>query len=602
MNAFKVYVTSICLTAILLSVFSSCKDEDGPDNRGITDETYKPVKLTPVSGLRVAWDYSSLTKLANKGSSLKMVRISEQTLVGVYESDYSIYAIISNDNGITWGTPMTLFGKTTHQGTHGEQTITYTDLMTQPSITQLSNGDLVAACGVIYKYTIDNIATEFPAAILTRRFSIDGNLETIQQVYSNLGCESPALLELPDGELQLYFANSTTSETVEIISSTGLFITYGEQQIEMIYSRDEGATWSSYIGGFGPDGIEKRWTGSKIISYRSGKINNSPSAAILGDNIVLAYGDNRNVTFKPYIVRTSLTNNWVYPVNGDAPEREYAFYEMLPEKYFMGYPGLLTLPSGESLLAYETDADRDEGCEALEVAISDRNALDFTKTTRPLGLTKSIRSVMNSLMLFDDKTIVALTTSNYQSPSADAPWYIKGYLMNDLIISDADITNYPLFVGGLSEANVRVGLGVDGSHLFVEAKAIDATPVSATAGSLEGDGIYLYIDAANLSLLDVDTGISRLWISAEGDVTRWDGKEGEWHPVSSGGISAVSIKDEFGYTLSITIPKSSLTNFNNSGIRFGVGLSDYSDMTKGTIELLSQCKDLRSSSWLGIKF
>jgi hypothetical protein len=590
------------LATLLFSIFPSCKGEDGPDNPGITDETYKPVKLTPISGLRVAWDYSSLAKLANKGSYPKMVRISGQTLVAVYESGDSIYMIISNDNGVTWGMPVTLFGKTTHQGKDGEVNITFTDLMTEPSVIQLSNGDIVAACGVIYQYTKGNVVTEYPAGILTRRFSTDGSMEAIQQIYSNLGCQKPCLLELPDGELQLYFANSTASETVETMSSTGLLVTYGEQQIEMIHSKDGGKTWSGYIGEFGPDGIEKRWTGAKIISYRSGKINNSPSAAILGNNIVLAYGDNRNVTFKPYIVRTSLGNSWPYPVNGDSPDREYAFYEILPEKNFMGYPDLLILPSGESLLAYETDADRMDGFEVLEVAISDKDALNFTKATRPLGFIRNARSVLNSLMLFDDNTVIALTTSNYQPSSDDAPWYIKGHLINDLTITDAAITDYPVFVGGLSEANVRVGLGIDDSNLYIEAKGIDGTPVPATAGSQNGDGIYLYIDAANLSLLDVDTGISRLWISAEGDITRWDGKEGEWLPVSSGGITAVSVKNEPGYTLSITIPKSSLTNFNNGGIRFGVGLSDYSDMEKYTIELLSQCKDLRSSSWLGVKF
>lgn len=602
MNTLKVYITSICLSVILLSVFSSCKQEDGPDDTGRMEELYKPIKLTPISGLRVAWDYSSLAKLADKGNSPKMVRVSEQTLVAVYESDNSIYAIISDDNGTTWGTPLLLFGKTTHQGIHGEQSITYTDLMTQPAVIRLSNGDMIAACGVIYKYTVADVVTEYPAAILTRRFSIDRTLGKIQQVYCNLGCENPALLELPDGQLQLYFANGTIPETVEMMSSTGLSILFNEQQIEMIHSKDGGQTWSGYIGEFGPDGVEKRWTGSKIIAYRIDKINNSPSAALLGDNIVLAYGDNRNVTFKPYIVRTSLGNSWPYPVNGDSPNRENAFYEILPEKYFMGHPYLLTLSSGESLMVYETDADRDEDYKTLEVAISDKDALNFTKPTRPLGFIKKMRSVMNSLMLFDDNTVIALTTSNFQSSFDNAPWYIKGHLITDLTISDAVITDYPLFVGGLSEANAKVGLGVDGSNLYVEAKVVDNTPVPATAGSQEGDGIYLYIDAANLSLLDVDTGIYKFWVSTEGDVTRWDGKEGQWHPVSSSGMNATSTKDEFGYTLSITIPRISLANFNNNGIRFGVGFSDYTDTGTGTVELLSQCKDLRSSSWLGIKF
>lgn len=76
------------------------------------------------------------------------------------------------------------------------------------------------------------------------------------------------------------------------MNSTGLPIYFSEQQIEMIPSKDGGETWSGFIGEFGPDGIEKRWTGSKTVAYRSERINNSPSAAILGENVVLAYGDN----------------------------------------------------------------------------------------------------------------------------------------------------------------------------------------------------------------------------------------------------------------------------------------------------------------------
>lgn len=602
MNTLKVYITSICLSAILLSVFSSCGKEDGPDVPGVKDETYQPVKLTPVSGLRLSWDYSTLVKLADKGKSPKMVRMSGERIIAVYESDNSIYAITSDDNGATWDSPFVVFGRATHQGKHGDASITYTNLMVDPDIVRLSNGSMLVACGVHYKYTVEDIATEFPAAILTRRLSAEGTWESIQQVYSNVGCESPSLLELPDGVLQLYFANSTTSETIEMLSTTGLPVLFGEQQVEMIHSIDGGQTWSSSIAEFGPDGIEKKWAGSKTIVYRSGKINNAPSVALLGERILLAYGDNNNVTFKPYIARTSSVSSWPYPINGESPNREYAFYEILPEKYYMGRPHVITLPSGQSLLSYETSAGRADDYETLEVAISDKNGINFTKATRPLSARPNVRSVMNSLMLLDDNTVVALTSSNHGDLTNDAPWYLKGYLVDDLTVSEATVTSYPLFVGGLSEANVRVGLGIDDSNLYIEARATDATPVQAGAGSWNGDGIYVYIDAANLSLLDVDTGIYKFWISSVGDVTRWDGKEGEWKPAVSGGIYVDVVDVEGGYSLSITIPKSALPSFNNSGIRFGLGLSDYTSAGVGTVELLSRCMDLRSSSWLGITF
>lgn len=603
MNTFRIYKTLlICLSIGLLSLFASCNKDDNDGNSTTIDETYKPVALTPISGLRIAWDYGSLTKLANTGSCPKMLRVSDEILVVVYESGYSIYAIISSNNGVSWGAPLTLFAKGTHQGKNGENTITYTDLMTQPTIIKLSNGDIVAACAVIFQYTLNNLVTEYPAAIRTRRFSLDGTLENAQQVYCNLGCESPNLLDLPNGELQLYFANSTTAQTVEMMSSTGLLTSFTEQQIEMIYSSNQGKTWSGEIKEFGADGVDLKWSGAKKIAYRASKFNNNPSAAIIGSNIVIAYGDNKTVTFKPYVVRTSVESNWPYPINGDSPEREYAIYELLPDKYFMGYPSLLALPSGESLIAYETDADRNENCETLEVVISEKDALNFTKASRPLNFVKDKYATLNSLSLFDDNTIIALTTSNYLSSSDAAPLSIKGHLINDLSITSSEIENHPLFIGGLSETNTQIGLGIDASNFYVEAVVTDKTPFIANTSSQNGDGIYLYIDAANLSLLDVDAGISKLWISSNGDIVRWDGKEGVWVKGSADGISATVTSSANGYTLSITIPKNKLTNFNSKAIRFGAGLSDYTSAETGTIELLSLCKDLRSSSWLGVTF
>ena len=600
MTAFKFSTITIGFSIALMSFFLSCDNEDGPDTPWIIDNTYKQVKLTPISGLRVAWDYSSLQRLAEEGSHPVVIRVSADSLFAIYEYQQSIYGVISNDNGVSWGSPFTLFEKTSHQGTHDEHTITFDNLMTQPTAIKLSNGDIVIACGVTFSYTVETVVTEFPAAILTRRIASNGTLEPILEAYRNFGCESPSFLELPNGDLQLYFSNGTVAQTLDVISSTGLLATIGEQKIDMIQSHDRGATWSSYIGEFGPDGIEKRWTGSKTIAFRSDKINRSPSASILDDKIILAYADNRNVTFKPYVIRTPVVNNWPYPINGDSPDREYALYEILPNKYFMGEPSLLVLPTGESLLAYETDANRNKTCETLEVAISDKESLNFTKTNRPLDFMLDIRAINNSLMLFDDNIILASMTSNLGSSPNNAPWLIKGHVMNDLSITDATITDYPLFIGGLSDANVMIGLGVDNSNLYVEAKAVDNTPVYASTDSQEGDGIYIYIDAANLSLLDVDKGIYKFWISTEGDIKRWDGKEGEWNPATSSGITANATKDESGYTLSITISKASLTNFNNDHIRFGAALSNYTESSKGSVELLSLCKDLRSSSWLGV--
>lgn len=605
MNKLNIYNTIAWLSIALLMLVSACQDKE-EDNALIIDESYTPIKVAPISGLRIGWDQSSLSQLSFKGSSPKIIRESETLLSAVYQSDDNIYWMQSQNNGLSWNQPKLLFPKTTHKGMDGDNVITYNDLMSQPTIIKLQNGDLLVACAVRYNYILTTVTPavtmEFPAGILVRRITGGTDLQPVKEVYINLGCETPSLLELPDGDIHLYFTNGNIRQPLKLMSSTELPIAIEEQKIDMISSKDHGQTWTSSIKEFGPDGESKRWEGAKTIAARAKKNNVYPSATIAGEEIVVAFADNKTVSFKPYVVRTPINNNWPFTINGDTPERDYARYEILPDKYYMGNPNILTLSSGETLMSYETDANRMDAAETMEVVIGSNKGSDFTKATQPFPFTANVRAVSNSLMQFDDNTIVAMTSSNYQYPTSVAPWYIKGHLINDLTIKNSEITEYPIFVGAKSDANVKVGLGIDASNLYVKAKAIDYRLVAADAGSQKGDGIYLYIDAANLSLLDVDKGISKLWISYEGDVTRWDGKEGAWVAGSADGIAVTHTAQIDGYSLDITIPTSKLTNFNKAGIRFAVGLNDYISSEQGTTEMLSLSKDLRSSSWLGVTF
>jgi hypothetical protein len=608
MKTFKIFKKGIYLIIALLAFFTACSDKEEPID-SVIDHSYKPVKVTPVSGMRIAWDYSSLSQIATAGNSPKMIRLNDSKLATLFESEGVIYWTVSQDNGTTWSQPSVLFPLASHQGMDGEQKITYQHLMTQPTIIMLDNGELLAACAVRYKYILTNldpdVIVEFPAAIITRRITNNGTvLGPIKEVYNNLGCENPELLKLPNGDTQLYFTNGSEYISLKMMSSTALSPTVKEQRIELITSTDYGNTWSSKLKEFGPDGVDSHWDGAKVIASRSNRHNNSPSAEIVGEDIVVAIGDNRNVTFKPFILRSPISSNWPYTINGDTPERSYAFYAILPEKYFMGNPYLLAVSNDESLLAYDTDAGRNKDMQTMEVTTSKSKAENFTNANRPFPFPADVKAIRSSLMKFDESTVVALTSSNYKSVDKIkiSPWSIKGHLFNDLLIQNSEISDYPLFIGGLSESNVKIGLGVDATNLYVSAKATDATPITAASGTQKGDGIYLYIDAPNLSLLDIDTGISKFWISAEGEVARWDGKEGQWKSAASGGIIVTTEPSENGYTLSITIPKAKLSNFNNKGIRFGAAFSDYSDIDISTLEFLPHCSDLRSSTWLGINF
>lgn len=600
------YIVSLWLfCAASVTLLSSCNNDDDDDGKEvIIDDSYKPVKLTPISGTRIMWDYSSLTKLASKGASPEMLRAGNE-LVAVYDSEGTVYLTTSQDGGASWSVAVNLFPQGTVTGKNGEASFTINEMMETPVITLLPNGDLVAACAVRYKYTLDGTTIEYPVGIKTRRIKNDRTLESIATVYSNLGVQNPSFLQLPNGKLQLYFTNGNNNAlAITTLSSTALELDLTGLEVAVIESSDNGQTWSSFIKDFGPDGSNRSWTGAKTVASRSNKHNIWPAPIVLDNEIVVALADNKTMTYKPYVVRCPLAANWTDAVRGDTPDREYALYEILPDKYYMNGTDMLALSSGEVLLSYETDEGRDTNYELMEVAISAEAAYDFKYRTRPFQFATDKKAINNSLMLYDANTIFALTTSNYglANEKDEAPFYIKGHMIKDLAVSASQITNRPIFVGGKTEANISAGLGIDGSNLYVNIIANDNTPNGATTGLQDGDGVYLYIDAANLSLLDVDAGISKFWISSSGDTKRWDGKEGIWVEASSSGITATTKTTANGYTIDVTVPRSALTNFNSQGIRFGIGLTDYTDKDNGVTELLSLCRDIGSYSWLGITF
>lgn len=601
-NKVSLALAVLALSALMLS----CK-KSGPPEKGIVDESYRPVKVSPVKGLRIAWDYRSFEQLADRGRSPQMVRAGETTLVTTYEVDGNVFFRWSIDDGVIWSDPNLLFGKTTHQGRDGSYTMTITDMKTNPSIISLQNGDLLAACAVHYQYTQPAsqpaIHISYPAGIIVRKISTsDFSLSDEKEVYFNLGCDEPALLALPSGEVHLYFSNGDVATDVGLLSATELNRNLLMRRVDMVHSTDGGVTWSGKLDRFGPDGVEQRWVGAKTIVSRYNKMNISPSLAIVGDEIAMAFSDNDKVTYKPFTVRSPLQNSWPYAINGDTPDREYAFYEILPDIQLVADPTLLTLPSGQVLLSYETDNGKASGIRTMGVAIADEGAQDFTKHTRPFGFLTGHYSKQNSLLLWDDYTVAALTASDYASQTDTVPWMIKGYLIEDLVLSKDVAREYPFFVGGHSAANLEAKIAKSDAEITIEAVVTDSTPVAAASGTENGDGIYVYIDAPNLSLLDVDAGISKFWVSSGGEVIRWDGKEGKWVVVGSEGIVASVTESDSGYGVKLVIPTNRLVDFNPEGIRLAFGLSDYIDGERGTTELLSLCEDLRSSTWLGVTF
>ncbi|MCS2364680.1 sialidase family protein [Bacteroides thetaiotaomicron] len=282
----------------------ACGNSDGAgEDPGVP---YLAKKGEPVDGVRIGWDYGTIRQLATRGGYPRSIRLQDNTVVAVYENYDTGYEMrCSTDEGSTWGDPVILFP--IHSITNDKGTARIN--IANSEIIQLANGDLLAACN--YRPQTPEIT---PFAIAVRRSTDNGVTWSDPQIIYEAeprfsdGCWEPSFLQLPNGEVQVYFANE------------GPYTHSNEQEISMMTSVDNGKTWGGY----------------KTVCFRAGSRDGMPVSKVVGDEIVCVIEDCGFVTFKPYTVRTKLSDNWSSPVLADSPNRAMALGEPVEDWIYMG--------------------------------------------------------------------------------------------------------------------------------------------------------------------------------------------------------------------------------------------------------------------------
>ena len=110
------------------------------------------------------------------------------------------------------------------------------------------------------------------------------------------GCWEPVVMQLPSGEIQLFFANEYQ-------------VPDKQQHIAMMRSLDNGATWGQ----------------PEVVCFRAGSRDGMPVPVRLQQDkgLALAIEDNGlNGAFKPVIIHTTMQDNWKSgTVLADSPNR-----------------------------------------------------------------------------------------------------------------------------------------------------------------------------------------------------------------------------------------------------------------------------------------
>ncbi len=380
------YIKQIILFLLLFFTFITCQSEK---NQGSEDYF-------------IEWEKNTLICIADEGGYPRLRRLKDSSLIVVYENRRGDLMVKkSTDEGITWGEPVMAY-----------EAFNYTDEQTgestrvniaNPEIIQLDNGDILLASNL--RPRDEGV---FPFSIALKRSRDNGATWTEADIlyqagtYFRDGCWEPSFLMLPNGTLHLYFANESPYRDSD------------EQEISMLYSTDNGASWSE---------------AHTTVSFRKGKRDGMPVAVHDGSKIYVAIEDNLSKQFKPWLVQSPIEQAWANPVLEDSPCRYSALRDPLGSEVYAGAPYLILTDKGVYVLSYQTTENRSSDWElsTMEVVVSD-NPSGFRNPSRPFDVPLSKEAKWNSLYDLGDNTIAALASTNFNSDKIGV-WMIKGKII-----------------------------------------------------------------------------------------------------------------------------------------------------------------------------
>jgi len=331
----------------------------------------------------IEWDKSTLVLVQKGGSYARMIRAANGDILCCFEYEGRVWVRRSLDNGRTWGKRV-LVAKAV-SGT-----------ASNPEMLQLSNG------WILFFYN------ERPNDGL-HRFAIQvsiskdgghtwGHLSTAYEadVDAHNGCWEPAAIQLPNGEIQLFFANEFPYKNTD------------EQEITLVRSQDNGKTWSK----------------PETVSFRQGHRDGMPVPCLLssGKGIVIAIEDNGPTPmFVPAIVFTDVRNNWKQgAVDGSSPRRWMAVNKPVDVEWG-GAPYIRQLPTGETILSFQSSVGRK--WPQMVVYVGDENARNFEGRTVPFEVPPDEGGWWNSIFVKDRNTITAISSCN------GGVWAIDGHIV-----------------------------------------------------------------------------------------------------------------------------------------------------------------------------
>ena len=382
-------------------------------------DTHAAGKAAPKKGkqtVKVVWDNP---EEITRGGYPRVHRLNDGRLMMCYSLSADTYVRFSDDNGYTWTEDAKVVMR--HFSVNNELGQAKVHAA-NPEFAQLSAdnphrpGRIIFACNYRpmnpdAKAVGDDRfrSSVFPYTIAIKTSDDEGKTwSAMKHVYKSdtwkknvlSGCWEPFVLELPDGTVQIYFADETPYKRKGS----------NWQNISVIESKDGGDTWSA----------------PRIVSQNGSGRDGMPVVMLLDGMIYMAVETSEPGTrLHPVVVSSTLEDNWLCPVLTDSPNRFHPFRNSLKsDVVYSGAPYIITT---DNYIVYsyqiadisDDKKENDSRHAAMEVQVCPKNEIKdgcfytMRAATRPIELDQwTETAVWNSLCDLGNDEILAVSQYN----------------------------------------------------------------------------------------------------------------------------------------------------------------------------------------------
>ena len=483
-------------------------------------------------GIRICWEQRTQQFLQG-GVYSRVKLLSDGSLACVYSAGPDVY-IRRAING-RWQAAVRV-----SSDAKGQYNYTNSELL------ELSDGRLMYAWNARAKD-----GTGVPYKIMVAYSSTNGRTWTDEQTLYvagttwNEGCWEPAMMQLPSGEVQLFFANESN-------------VANNNQNIMLMRSTDNCQTWQA----------------PEVVSFRSGSRDGMPVPLCLqnGKSLVFAIEDNGlNGNFKPVIIHSSVQDNWTGgTVTGSSSHRWSALSsdEALAASIYAGAPYLIQLATGETLLSCQSAEGRTSNdYPIMQVYVGNTAAKNFLcrSTPFPFPHEPQTKAQWCAMTQTSDSTVMA-TASVENRPSQNGIWIVTGHILHPMKAHYAESgkPDWPtlpvaMFLGAESQAQAKVRTAWNADSLYVHFDVADKKLTEAAEGSdvTESDAVELLIDRYAKGRTQLATGTYRIACNIRGESCLQRGIINQWGNWSADVRLNVERQSQ-AYTVDMAVPWSAL--------------------------------------------